>query len=145
MFILLRLPDKAAAVILLIPLLLDARFCLLQGLNHAGPGDRLEQVLIHMQFDRLLRIGKIIIAGEDDDFRSRQFLADKAAERQAVHERHLDVRNQNVRLDLSHQRQRHFPVGGFPGKDETVLLPRDHIPQPFPYQALVFCQKNFKH
>ena len=98
-----------------------------------------------MQLDGLLRVCEIIVTGENDDLRGGQLLADKAAERQAVHERHLDVRDQNVRFDLPHQRQRHFPVGGFPGKDKAVLLPGNHIPQSFPNQALVFCQKNFKH
>ena len=53
--------------------------------------DGLEQILLHAHANGLLRIGKVVISADDDDFCARQFLTDEFAERKPVHKRHLDI------------------------------------------------------
>ena len=142
-FIFPGLAGKHLKVFLLLPLLLNSASCLLQGLDHAGPGDGLEQILIDVQLDGLLCVLKIVISGQDDDPRVRKFAVHQAAQGETVHERHFDVGDENIRTDSAHHGQGDFSVGGFPGEDKAVLLPGDHVADALPDDALIFHNKHF--
>ena len=137
------LPCEHLEIFLLLPLLLNPAACLFQGLDHVGAGDGLEQILIDVQLDGLLRVLKIVISGQDDDPRVRKFAVHQAAQGEPVHERHFDVGDENIRTDSAHHGQGDFSVGGFPGEDKAVLFPRNHIPDSLPDDALIFHNKHF--
>ena len=139
LFELLLIPAQKA---LLLVLLLDLAAGLLQRLDHRGLGDGLEQILVHVQLDRLARVFEIAVAAEDDDLRVRELAAHDAAEREPVHEGHLDVRDEHVWLELADQRQRHLAVRRVADEREAVLRPGDHIAQTLPHDALILRDKH---
>ena len=89
--------------------------------------DRLQDVLLRLQTDGLLRILELVEAGEDDDLDGRILLLQTPAELESVHERHLNVRHDDVRLLLLSHLQRFQPVVGIALHREAELLPV-HLP-----------------
>ena len=138
-----RLTREHLKIFLLLPLLLNSASGLLQRLDHAGPGDGLEQILIDVQLNGLLRIFKVVISGQDDDPGVRKLAVHQAAQGETVHERHFDVGDENIRTDSAHHGQGDFTVRGFSGEHKAVLFPRNHIPDSLPDDALIFHNKYF--
>ena len=137
------LPCEGLQIFLLILFLFNPFFRLLERFDCVCLCNWLEKVLIDLQLDCLLGIFKIVITGKDDDPGIRQFPVYQPAQRQAVHKGHLDIRNQDIRTDSAYHGQGDLSVLRLAGKDKTVLFPRDHIPQTFPDDALIFNKKHF--
>ena len=89
--------------------------------------DRLQDILLGLQTDGLLRILELVEAGEDDDLDGRILLLQTPAELESIHERHLDVRHHDVRLLLLGHLQCFQSVVGIALHREAELLPV-HLP-----------------
>lgn len=105
---------EAAQIVLLFSLLVDFPADILQRLQQRRLCHGLEQVLLHADLNGLLRELKIVVSADEDDPCLRQLGADELAERQPVHKRHFDIRDQNVRAQLADLRQGKLPVGASP-------------------------------
>ena len=67
---------------------------------------------LHADGDRFLGVGKNRRAPEnDDDVHPRHRGAERTAKLQPVHERHTDIGDEDIWLDILQHRQRHFAVG----------------------------------
>ena len=104
--------------------------------------DRFEQIILHSDVDRLFRIIEIIIAAQDHNLESRDFFLCHFCQCQPVHERHLDVRDQKIRLLSEQKRQCHLSIRSLANKFKPQILPWDHPLDRFPNDHLIFCQKN---
>ena len=71
---------------------------------------RLQDVLGHIEPDRLLRVLELIEAGKDEKLDVGISLPDPFAELQSVHVGHADVRQQDVRCEMLHFFQRVLSV-----------------------------------
>ena len=108
-------------------------------------GNRFQEIVLHADSDGLFRVIKIIIAAEDHDLDIRKFLFYHFAQCQTVHKRHLDVRNQKIRLQFFYKRKRHLPVRRLPYQFKPVLLPGNHLFDIFTDYDFVLRQKCFQH
>ena len=89
--------------------------------------DRLQDVLLGLQTDGFLCVLELVEAREDDDLDGRILLLQTPAELESIHERHLDVRHDDIRLLLLGHLQRFQSVVGIALHREAELLPV-HLP-----------------
>ena len=92
-------------------------------LRHA---DGLEQIGDDAVFNRPLRIFEIVVAGKKGNGNQRLDLPDALRQLRPGYERHLDIRQQQVRLQLLHKLQSVQPVARAADKAKPDLLPADH-------------------
>ena len=135
---------EAAQIVLLFSLLVDFPADILQRLQQRRLCHGLEQVLLHADLNGLLRELKIVVSADEDDPCLRQLGADELAERQPVHKRHFDIRDQNVRAQLADLRQGKLPVGRIAAEFKAVPLPIDAVAQTFPHNTFILHQKNLQ-
>ena len=146
--ILLILPPfllEAAQIGLLLAFLVDLPADILQRFQQGAFRHGLQQILLHADLNGLLREFKVVVAADENDFCLRQLRADEFAERQPVHKRHFDVRDQDVRAQLADLRQRQFAVRRVAAEFKAVPRPVDALAQPFPHDAFILHQKNLQH
>ena len=105
--------------------------------------DRLQAIVLDSDADRLPGVFEFIMAAQDDDFDARLHFADDRAQLQTVHERHADVRDQNVRLQFLDERQRQLAVGRIPAIHKPFLLPIDAVPHVLANDNLIIHQEHF--
>ena len=119
--------------------------------------DGLEQIIVDMVPDGLLRIGKLAEAGQHDDDRVRKFLIDVPRQLQPVDKGHTDIRDDHIRQhgfelfkrltaifkDMGRRKAEFVPIGvlchGLPDK-HFVLYKHDlvHTARPPLYLLLVY-------
>ena len=109
LLILLPLLLEAAQIILLLTFVIDLPTDVLQRFQKRRLCHGLEQVLLDTDLDRLLRELKIIVAADEDDPCLRQLRADELAERESIHKRHFDIRDQDIRARRRRIRSRILP------------------------------------
>ena len=106
---------------------------------------RFQQVFPYTERDRFLCIGEIIVAGKDDSFHPRHRSLHFLAQTDAVHERHPDVGQQNIRVQVTEHRQRHLSVRRLSDQLITFFFPWKGIPQVFADRNLIIHEKHFHH
>jgi len=104
--------------------------------------DGLEEILEDPQLDGALSVLELVVAAKDDDPGRGQALSDDLAELQTIHERHPDVRNQDVGPDRLEERQGDLAIRGFAAEFEAAGLPVHGIPNPFADGDLVLDEEN---
>ena len=141
-FILLHLQTKLLIILHLRLLMLITVINLLQTLNKRILRNRLQKIILNPDINRLLRIIKIIIPAKNHNLNIRQLLLHQLTKRQPVHKRHLNIRNQKIRLTLQNQRQRHLPIRSLSRKLKPILLPGNHLLNHLPDHNLILYQKR---
>ena len=124
--------------------------------------DGLEQIIVDMVPDGLLRIGKLAEAGQHDDDRVRKFLIDVPRQLQPVDKGHTDIRDDHIRQhgfelfkrltaifkDMGRRKAEFVPIGvlchGLPDK-HFILYKHDlvHTARP-PLHLLLVYNKTVK-
>lgn len=66
--------------------------------------DRLEQIRVRVQRNRLLCILKFIVSAEEHNTQPRHGAPHNLCQLQAIHKRHADVRNEHIRLHFHQHR-----------------------------------------
>ena len=130
-------PDAVRCFPLLLNLLLHAP----DALQEFPRRKRLKQIVRHAKGNRLLSIDKFIIPGKNDDRCIRKFLPDQGRQLQTVHERHLNVRQENIRLCLQNHGPGKLPVARFADELDVFLLPVDLALDAVPHDDLIFYQE----
>ena len=107
--------------------------------------DRLEQIVVHVIADGLLRVGKLAEARQHDDDRLRKALVDELRQLQPVEKRHADIRDHHVRQNSLEM------VGRLPAvfKDvrgrEAEFFPIRVLRHRFAHERLVFHEHDLVH
>ena len=83
---------------------------LLDRLDQIGRADRLQQILIHAEGDRFLRVFKLVKSAEDDDLQPGHHRAGMTDQFKTVQERHPDIGQQDIGHQLLHHAEGHFAV-----------------------------------
>ena len=96
--ILLHLTHILFLNLLLLMLLLDLDGERIHFLQQIPAVNRFGKVLGNADFNALLGVFELLIAGENNDFNPRHLLFDEAAQGQTIHKGHLDIRNNNIRF-----------------------------------------------
>ena len=97
------------------------------------------------QLDRFLGVAKFVVAAEDEDLGLRPARPHDPAEFQPVHERHLDVGDEDIRQFAFDERKRQFTVGRFATKVQTGARPVDAVANPFPGDNFILDEKDLVH
>ena len=126
-------------------LLFDLFFYLPDAAQQFFRRQRLKQIFRDAQGNSPLGVGKLIVSRKNDDPGLRKFLPDQGREFQTVHERHLDVRKQNVRFCLQNHRIGKFSVACFACEFDIFLFPVNLAFDAVPHHDLIFHQKQFNH
>ena len=108
-----------------------------------GPHFAFQNILPGSQAQGLLGIGELGIVGENDKFRKRQLFLCLAHQLQAIHHRHTNISEHNIRLDLLHHLQSLRPVGG---RRNFVLRGNgtDAVGEPLPNGRLIVHHGDFQ-
>lgn len=118
---------------------------ILQRLGKFGGGDGLEQIAQAMQRHGLAGKFKLVIAAEDDRAHGGQQLLRLRQHGQAVHQRHADIRYDQIRLLLLAKAQRLQPVFGLTDHGKAVLLKMDNFHQSLADLAFIIHQQQLVH
>ncbi|MNL51850.1 hypothetical protein D3C87_1749850 [compost metagenome] len=84
---------------------------------------RLQDKIENLQLQRFLGEFKLIIAGHKNDFHVRKLALNGLGQLQTVHERHPDIRNDNMRPLPLYSIQPFFSVVGRSRDLEAIFLP----------------------
>ena len=80
--------------------LLDLRRQFLQFRQQFLTIDGFGQILRHPQFDSFLGIFEFLVTGQNNDLCVRKLFADQTAQFQAVHKRHPDIGDHDIRTQF---------------------------------------------
>ncbi|MNJ63646.1 hypothetical protein D3C77_595620 [compost metagenome] len=130
-------PPETFKLRLLAAFLIDLSADTPQQAGQIRRADRLQAVFFDPDAEGAPGVLEFAVSAQNDDFDIRHTLADESAQLQAVHERHLNVGDQNVRMKLLDQRQRDLAVRGIAAVEEAFLLPMDAVPDRLPDQNFV--------
>ena len=131
----------------LAPMLLFCKDLLTQMRNqrlHRVTIDRFEQEVLHADADAFLCISKILMRSQDHDFYLRILFCHDAAEGQAIHKRHLNVRKYNIGGVHLHEVQRLRAATSLCADRKTGCFPVDAHAKEFPRDRLVIHDQNFQ-
>ena len=126
-------------------LLFDLRGNLFERFHKLRRTDRLEQIRIGVQGNRLLCILEFIVAAEKNNAQPRHRAPHDLCQLQTVHERHTNIGDQHVRFHFDQHGKRHFAVRRFSGKQKPSLLLFNAVADTVPYDLLVICDKYAHH
>ena len=107
--------------------------------------DGFEQVILRAVLDRQLCIGKLLITGQKYDLRQTIPAAQLRAEIKAVHDRHIDIQKDDIRLELKDQFQRIFSVRSLADDLKPKRGPRDRLPQKLAEVIFIVDQYDLQH
>ena len=107
--------------------------------------DRLEQIRVRVQRNRLLCILKFIVSAEEHNTQPRHGAPHNLCQLQAIHKRHADVRNEHIRLHFHQHRQCHFAVRRFTCKQKAFLLLFNAVADAIPDDLLIIRNKYTHH
>ena len=126
-------------------LLLDLAHRVLQVGYQLVVVDGLEQVVVHAQLDGGLQVIIVAVAAQYGDLDVEVQLPDLLDQRQAVHFRHANVRNQYLRPYAAHQPKRLHAVRRLARHLEAKAVPLDGLPQPLANDGLVIHDDHSVH
>lgn len=128
-FVILReLPTGPLLARGLLPLAVELGGYLREHVSQLVRGDRLEQIIARLVPQRGSRILKILVARNDDEPDVGMALAARLQKRDAVHDRHVHVRNDDVVGFLLQTPQRLDAVGSLSCQLEPELVRIDFKP-----------------
>ena len=133
---------------LLAAFLADAGGDALQHLQKLLRAHRLEQVFLYPQGNGLLRIGKIVIAGKDDDLHPGHGVGNGLAKLHAVHKGHAYIGDEYIGLDILHHLQGDFPIRRFADEGKfaaAIALPGEAVADALADDDLIIYQKDLIH
>ena len=87
-----------------------AAFGFFDGIGQVFYRHRLEYKIHHMILDGTLRVGKIRIAGQNDDFDAGMVAGDDLGKLKTVHTGHADITDNDIRLNDRNLLERHHTV-----------------------------------
>ena len=126
-------------LLLLLPaLLLDLLTDLLECPDQLCTRDRLHQIIRDSDVDCLFCILELVIPAQEYDLGLRQLVLHETAQLQSIHERHLNVRDQNIRSRLLDDRIGELPVARVTDKFKAFTLPVDVVLYALPHNDLIF-------
>jgi len=107
--------------------------------------ERLVQVVDRAEPNGRFQVFLVGIAAEKQDLQRWFFVAQDAGQRHAVHFRHADVTDQDVRIERPHQIQCFRPVGRFGNDFDVQQRPVDRGPDPLARRWFVVSDDHFVH
>ena len=126
-------------LLLLLPaLLLDLLTDLLECPDQLCTRDRLHQIIRDSDVDCLFCILELVIPAQEYDLGLRQLVLHETAQLQSIHERHLNVRDQNIRSRLLDDRIGELPVARVTDKFKAFPLPVNVVLYALPHNDLIF-------
>ena len=124
-------------------LLLDLRRQFIQFRQQFLTIDGFGQILGHSQLDSFLGIFEFLVTGQNNDFCVRKLLADQTAQFQAVHKRHPDIGDHDIRTQFLDHGIGQFSVTGLPTELIAMSLPVNIIFDSFTDDKFILHQKHF--
>ena len=107
--------------------------------------DRLEQIRVRVQRNRLLCILKFIVSAEEHNTQPRHGAPHNLCQLQTIHKRHADIRNEHIRLHFHQHRQCHFAIRRFTCKQKALLLLFNAVADAIPDDLLIIRNKYTHH
>ena len=115
---------------------------LLDGLIQFVSFERFQQIVGRAETERLLGVGKFVVAADHDDARVEcRGLTDPAEKGKSVHPRHADIRENDVRMQLACQLQRIGSVVGFLDPADGQCGRIEQFPHGDPDRRLIICNQ----
>ena len=124
-------------------LLLDLRRQFIQFRQQFLTIDGFGQILGHSQLDSFLGIFEFLVTGQNNDFCVRKLLADQTAQFQAVHKRHPDIGDHDIRTQFLDHGIGQLSVAGLPTELIAMSLPVNIIFDSFTDDKFILHQKHF--
>ena len=106
---------------------------------------RLEYKIHHMILDGTLRVGKIRIAGQNDDFDAGMVAGDDLGKLKTVHTGHADIADNDIRLNDRNLLERHHAVVCLCGNLTAEVAPVDAVYQTLADGGFIVNDHNFQH
>ena len=115
------------------------------GIGQVFYSHRLEYKIHHMILDGTLRVGKIRIAGQNDDFDAGMVAGDDLGKLKTVHTGHADIADNDIRLNDRNLLERHHAVICLCGNLTAEVAPVDAVYQTLADGGFIVNDHNFQH